>query len=161
MVVIVMGVSGVGKTTIGTALASALGWRFLDADDVHPTANIEKMRAGVPLTDADRAPWLERLRSLVADALARGEDVVLACSALRKAYRERLTVDPSRQRWVYLQVPSEVLQQRLLQRKGHYMPVTLLASQLATLELPEDALTVDASPSPEAVVASIRAGLGL
>lgn len=161
MVVIVMGVSGVGKTTIGVALAAALGWRFLDADDFHPTANIEKMRAGVPLTDADRAPWLERLREFIADALARGEDVVLACSALRHAYRERLTVDAARQRWVYLQLPPELLQQRLLQRKGHYMPVSLLASQLATLELPADALTVDATPPPEAVVASIRAGLAL
>jgi gluconokinase len=161
LVVIVMGVSGVGKTTIGTALAAALGWRFLDADDFHPPANIEKMRAGVPLTDADRAPWLEHLRSLISDALARGEDMVLACSALRHAYRERLTVDAARQRWVYLQLSPEQLQQRLLLRKGHYMPVSLLASQLSTLELPADALTVDAAPPPDAVVASIRAGLGL
>ena len=161
MIVIVMGVSGVGKTTIGVALAAALGWRFLDADDFHPTANIEKMRVGIPLDDADRAPWLERLRTLITDALARGEDVVLACSALRAAYRERLTVDPARQRWVYLQLSPELLQQRLGRRQGHYMPVSLLASQLATLELPADALTVDATPPPEGVVASIRAGLGL
>ena len=161
MVVIVMGVSGVGKTTIGVALAAALGWRFLDADDFHPASNIQKMSAGVPLTDADRAPWLERLRGLISDALARGEDVVLACSALRKAYRERLTVDAARQRWVYLHLSPELLQQRLGQRKGHYMPVSLLSSQLGTLELPVGALTVDAAPPPEAIVASIRTGLGL
>jgi gluconokinase len=161
LVVIVMGVSGVGKTTIGVALAAALGWRFLDADDFHPPDNIEKMRAGVPLTDADRAPWLYSLRELITGALARGEDLVLACSALRAAYRERLTVDPARQHWVYLHLSPELLQQRLFQRKGHYMPVSLLASQLATLEQPAGALTVDATPPPEAVVASIRAGLAL
>src|SRR5688572_4261923 len=112
MVVIVMGVSGVGKTTTSVALAAALGWRFLDADDYHPTSNVEKMRAGVPLTDADRAPWLERLREVITDFLARGENLVLACSALRAAYRERLTVDPARQRWVSLQLSPELLQQR-------------------------------------------------
>ncbi len=161
MVVIVMGVSGVGKTTIGVALAAALGWRFLDADDYHPATNIEKMRAGVPLTDADRTPWLAGLREVITDFLVRGEDLVLACSALRATYRERLTVDPAHQRWVYLQLSPELLQQRLFQRKGHYMPLSLLGSQLATLELPADALTVDATPTPEEIVASIRARLAL
>ena len=161
MVVIVMGVSGVGKTTIGEALAKSLGWRFVDADDLHPTANVEKMRAGIPLTDEDRAPWLARLRELLEDALARGEKLVLACSALRASYRKDLSVDPSRQRWVYLHLPSALLQQRMLHRKGHYMPVSLLASQIETLEPPRDALAVDATPPPERVVAAIRAGLGL
>src|SRR5690349_11196936 len=105
MVIIVMGVSGVGKTTIGKALASELGWRFLEGDDLHPAANVAKMAAGVPLTDEDRAPWLEQLRGLISQALAQGENVVLACSALRRSYRQRLAVDPARERWVYLTAP--------------------------------------------------------
>lgn len=161
MVVTLMGVSGVGKTTLGEALAEALGWRFLDADAFHPPANVEKMRSGIPLTDEDRAPWLARLRERLEDGLARGEHLVLACSALRESYREVLTVDPSRQRWVYLRLPPEHLQQRMSQRQGHYMPPSLLDSQLATLEPPGDALVVDATPPPEQLVATIRAGLGL
>jgi gluconokinase len=161
MVVIVMGVAGVGKTTIGRALAKALGWRFVDADDYHSPANVEKMRAGVPLTDADRAPWLEALRGLISGALPRGESLVLACSALRGAYRERLSVDPARERWVFLQAPRELIAQRLGTRVGHFIQPSLLDSQLATLEVPADALTVDATRPPEEVVAAIRAGLGL
>lgn len=161
MVVIVMGVAGVGKTTIGRGLAGALGWRFLDADDYHPPANVAKMHAGVPLTDADRAPWLETLRGLISEAHQRGEDLVLACSALRRSYRERLSVDPARQRWVYLQAPKDVIARRMGTRVGHFMQPSLLDSQLSTLEAPEDALTVDATPTPDEVVAAIRAGLGL
>lgn len=161
MVVMVMGVSGVGKTTLGEALAEALGWRFVDADAFHPPANIEKMRAGIALMDEDRAPWLARLRERLEEALARGEHLVLACSALRESYREALTVDPSRQRWVYLRLPPAHLRRRMRQRRGHYMPPSLLDSQLETLEPPRDALVVDAAPPPERVVAAIRAGLGL
>jgi gluconokinase len=119
------------------------------------------MAAGAPLTDEDRAPWLERLRGLIAQALERGEDVVLACSALRRSYRRRLTVDPVRIRWVYLAAPAELLASRLVERTGHFMPPGLLDSQLATLESPEDALVVDVTPEPAEVATQIRAELGL
>jgi gluconokinase len=161
VVIILMGVSGVGKTTVGMRLAAALGCSFRDADDFHVPESIAKMAAGVPLTDEDRWPWLARLRELIRGALESGENVVLACSALKKVYRERLTVDPTRERWVYLWAPREVIAQRLAARRGHYMPPTLLDSQLATLELSEDVLTVDASADPDAVVATILRELGL
>jgi gluconokinase len=161
VVIILMGVSGVGKTTVGKRLAEALGWRFLEGDDFHPPANVEKMAAGIPLTDADRLPWLERLRELVAEVLARGEDAVLACSALKRSYRQLLTVDPARVRWVYLWAPREVIASRLAARTGHFMPLTLLGSQLETLETPEDALQVDVTPGPDEVVATIRERLGI
>jgi len=161
MVIIVMGVSGVGKTTVGRALASELGWRFLEGDHLHPAANVAKMAAGVPLTEEDRAPWLEQLRGLISQALEQGEDVVLSCSALRRSYRQRLAVDPARVRWVYLTAPAEVIAERLRQRTGHFMPLSLLESQLATLEAPDDALVVDVTPGPTFVLAFIRAGLGL
>jgi gluconokinase len=161
MVIIVMGVSGVGKTTIGKALAGELGWRFLEGDDLHPAANVAKMAEGVPLTDEDRAPWLEQLRGLISQALEQGENVVLACSALRRSYRQRLAVDPARVRWVYLTAPAEVIADRLRRRTGHFMPPSLLESQLAALEAPDDALVVDVTPGPAEVVGFIRAGLGL
>lgn len=161
MVIILMGVAGAGKTTVGKRLAEELGWRFLEGDDFHPEPSVAKMAAGVPLTDEDRAPWLERLRGLITQALERGEDVVLACSALRRSYRQRLTVDPARIRWVYLTAPAALLASRLVERTGHFMPPSLLDSQLATLEAPEDALVVDVTPGPAEVATQIRAGLGL
>lgn len=159
MVIILMGVTGVGKTTLGKRLAEALGWRFLEGDEVHPPANVAKMAAGVPLTDEDRAPWLRRLRELIAEALERGEDMVVACSALRQSYRRLLTVDPSRVRWVFLNAPPALINRRLLERQGHFMPASLLDSQFATLEAPEDALEVEVTPGPAEVIATIRAGL--
>ncbi len=156
-----MGVSGAGKTTVGQRLAAALGWRFRDADDLHSRENVAKMAAGIPLTDEDRAPWLAALRDVVRRALESGEDLVLACSALKRSYRELLTVDTARQRWVYLWAPREVLAERLARRRGHYMPTTLLDSQLATLEVPEGALAVDVSPDPDTVVATLLRGLEL
>ena len=161
MVIIVMGVSGVGKTTVGQRLAGALGWRFRDADELHPPENIAKMSAGLALGDEDRWPWLERLRELIRGALESGEELVLACSALKRTYRERLTVEPARQRWVHLEAPPELIARRLAERRGHYMPATLLESQLAALEAPEEALRVDVSAGPDVVVATILQGLGL
>jgi gluconokinase len=161
MVIILMGVAGAGKTTVGKRLAGELGWRFVEGDDFHPERNVAKMAAGEPLTDEDRAPWLERLRELIAQALERGEDVVLACSALRRSYRQRLAVEPARIRWVYLTAPAALLASRLVARTGHFMPPSLLDSQLATLEAPEDALVVDVTPGPGEVVTRIRTGLGL
>jgi gluconokinase len=161
VVIILMGVSGVGKTTVGVRLAATLGWRFRDADDFHAPESIAKMAAGIALTDEDRWPWLARLREFIRSALESGEDVVLACSALKKAYRERLTVDSTRERWVALWAPRDVIARRLAARRGHYMPPALLDSQLATLEVAEDALKVDVSADPDMVVAHILRELGL
>jgi gluconokinase len=145
VIIILLGVSGSGKTTVGKALGTLLGWSFLDADDYHPEANVAKMSRGEPLTDADRAPWLEILRTEIAARLARNEDAILACSALKKAYRQKLQVDPARVRFVYLKVPPALLQKRLKQRKGHFMQASMLRSQLATLEepMPSEALTIE------------------
>ncbi|MCU1416314.1 MAG: gluconokinase [Schumannella sp.] len=148
-----MGVSGSGKTTVGELLAAALGLRFADADALHPAANVAKMAAGIPLTDDDRWPWLDA----VGQVLARG-DVVVACSALRRAYRNRLRVAAPAFALVYLKGDREVLADRMGRRPGHFMPVTLLDSQLATLEPPqpdEHALTFDvALPADEIVAAA-------
>ncbi|MBZ4422943.1 gluconokinase [Myxococcus sp. RHSTA-1-4] len=161
MVVIVMGVSGAGKTTVGHGLAAALGWRFLDADDLHSESNRAKMAAGVPLTDEDRWPWLWMLSGVIGEALRQGGGLVVACSALKESYRKVLEVDPARVRWVYLDAPREVLARRLALRRGHFMPPSLLDSQLATLEVPTGALRVDVSSPVSEVVARIREGLGL
>jgi gluconokinase len=161
MVVILMGVSGAGKTTIGRLLAHTLGWRFLEGDDFHPPANVAKMHAGVPLTDEDRAPWLETLRGVLAEAVARGENVVLACSALRERYRQVLSVDPAQVRWVYLQGAPALIAKRLAARRGHFMPASLLDSQFNVLEEPREALGVDVSQGMQAVLDTIRAGLRL
>ncbi|MFY0526265.1 gluconokinase [Archangium gephyra] len=159
VVVIVMGVSGSGKTTVGQRLAAALGCHFRDADDFHSPENIAKMTARIPLTDEDREPWLAVLRELLENTLAAGEDLVLACSALKRTYRERLTVDAALQRWVYLQAPRELIAERLKARRGHYMPAAMLDSQLAALEVPEDALRVDASADPDTMVALLLKAL--
>jgi gluconokinase len=145
VIIILLGVSGSGKTTVGKALGTLLGWSFLDADDYHPKANVAKMSRGEPLTDADRAPWLEILRTEIAIRLARGEEAILACSALKKAYRQQLQVDPAQVRFVYLKVPPELLQKRLEQRKGHFMKPSMLRSQLETLEepMPSEALVIE------------------
>jgi gluconokinase len=159
-----MGVSGAGKTTIGQLLASALGWNFVDADDYHPADNVEKIRNGTPLTDADRAPWLETLRTLIANWIAAGKNTVLACSALKQSYRQALQVGPEVEveiKIVYLKSTPEILRQRLRARRGHFMTERMLASQLAALEAPEDAVTVDADRPPAEVVTEIRARLTL
>ncbi|MBU8895915.1 gluconokinase [Corallococcus sp. M34] len=161
MVVTLMGVSGSGKTTVGRVLAQRLGWRFVDADDLHPPENVRKMASGQPLTDEDRGPWLARVTARVTDALSSGEDLVLACSALRASYRSRLTVDSARQRWVSLYAPREVIVKRLFERTGHFMPPALLDSQLALLEAPADALVIDVTPPPDDVAKAIIDGLKL
>jgi gluconokinase len=155
MVVIMMGVAGSGKTTVGKLLASQLGWTFADADDYHSAANVEKMRSGIPLTDADRAPWLESLRSLIASWIAAGTNAVLACSALKDDYRQRLRVGPD-VRFIYLKGERALLEERMHTRHGHFMAERMLASQLAALEEPEDAVVVDVDRSPEEIVAEIR-----
>jgi gluconokinase len=161
VIILVMGVAGAGKTTIGRLLAEALGFAFADADAFHPAANVAKMSRGMPLTDADRAPWLDALASAIDQWIAGGCSVVLACSALRQSYRRRLLRDPWRTRLVYLKASPELLRARLEQRVGHFAKSDLLKSQLDTLEEPDDAVTVDVTAPPEAVVAAVRAGLGV
>jgi len=160
MVILLMGVSGSGKTTVGMLLAQQLGWQFADADDYHSAANKDKMRHGIPLTDADRAPWLANLRSLIAGWIADGTNAVLACSALKQSYRDELQVGDA-VRVVYLKVSPEILSQRLLERKGHYMKQDMLDSQLATLEEPQHAFVIDGSKSPPEIANDILQQLGL
>lgn len=159
-VVVIMGVSGVGKTTVGRALAQRLGWPFRDADAFHPPANVEKMRRGEPLDDADRAPWLDALHRAMADHLERGEPAVFTCSALKRAYRDRLARPPaSNLFWVHLKGEPDLIEARLRSRRGHFMNAGLLRSQFGALEEPGDALTLDVSEPPEHLAETIAAQL--
>jgi len=155
-----MGVAGVGKTTVGRLLAAELGWTFIDADEFHPASNVEKMRRGDALTDDDRTPWFEKLRDLVRALLEERKSAVMACSALKSAYRNYLLVD-DQVRLVYLRGDYSVVEDRLKERKGHYMNPSLLESQFATLEEPERAITIDVAASPEVIVQRIREELGV
>ena len=161
MIVILMGASGAGKTTVGRALAAAAGWTFYDADDLHPAANVEKIRHGTPLTDDDRTPWLALLRELIAELSGRGANAVLGCSALRKAYRSMLVEHVPDVRWVFLRVSPELLRQRLTARTGHFAGPAILADQLRTLEEPADALVVDADKPVQAIVVEICSALAI
>ena len=155
--IIVMGVSGSGKSTIGTLLAEALGWPFADADGFHPVANVAKMAAGQPLTDADRWPWLDAIAAHIGASRTAGQPVVVACSALRRAYRERLRAGHGDLIFLHLAGAPEVIATRQAARQGHFMPPSLMASQFATLEDPAaeaDAVTVSVSASPHEVVAA-------
>jgi gluconokinase len=156
-----MGVTGAGKTTIGRALATSLGWEFHDGDDLHSEANKRKMHQGIALDDADRAPWLRALRKLIEAMLTEGRDGVVACSALKQSYRDQLVVDRNSVKLVYLKVSEQVIAERLRKRSGHFMNPDLLQSQFDTLQEPADAIVVDASVAPEAIVNAIRARLGL
>jgi gluconokinase len=158
MIVVLMGVSGSGKTTVGDALARSLGWPFRDADDFHPPGNVAKMAAGIPLTDDDRWPWLDAMAAAMRHILAEGGNAVFACSALRQVYRDRL-VAAGDVRFVYLAGDYDTIAARLAQRRHRYMPPSLLASQFATLEPPADALVIDIRDSVEAQVARIAAAL--
>ncbi len=160
MVILLMGVTASGKTTVGRALATELGWRFADGDDYHSAANIAKMRAGIALTDEDRAPWLESLRKAILAWLAAGENVVLACSALKASYRDILLVS-SDVKLVYLRASKELIAARLASRRGHYMNPKLLDSQFETLEEPQNGLTIDAGLPVNQILNRIRAVLGI
>ena len=160
MIAIVMGVTGSGKTLVERLQAQQLGWEFADADDFHPQANVEKMERGIPLNDEDRRPWLERLRVQITDWIANGQSAVLACSALKRTYRQELSVGPE-VRFVYLKGSPELIRQRLRLRRGHFADEKILAGQFADLEEPETAVTVDIAQTPEKIVAEIREGLGL
>ena len=160
LVVVLMGVAGSGKTTIGRKLAAAWGANFYDADDFHSPTNVAKMRRGVPLTDADRKLWLEALRELVRACLQRDERSVLACSALKAKYRAYLVID-ERVQLVYLKGDFALISKRLARRRGHFMKADLLASQFAALEEPRSALRVDVAASPAEIVKTIKERLQL
>jgi gluconokinase len=160
VVVLLMGVAGSGKTTVGEKLAQALGWSFRDADDFHPPANVAKMSAGTPLSDADRAPWLAAIRAHITATLNRGECGVVTCSALKQSYRAAAIPDPARVKLVHLAGDFDLILDRMNQRE-HFMKPEMLKSQFATLEPPDAALTVDITRTPEAIVAEIRRELGL
>lgn len=159
LIIAVMGVAGSGKTTIGTKLADAIQCAFLEGDSLHSTENIDKMSRGVPLTDADRARWLEAIHVRILEAFERGLDLVVGCSALKQRYRARLAKDVPIS-WVYLKGPPAVIRARLEDRPSHFMKVGMLASQFAALEEPSDALVVDISAPPSAIVEHILSTLG-
>ena len=161
MIIILMGVSGSGKTTIGARLAQALGWPFYDGDQFHPPANIAKMQQGMPLTDADRWPWLHALRAHIETCIHQGVSAVLTCSALKQAYREHLVIHEATVKLVYLKGDYDLIHERLAQRHGHFMPPGLLASQFAALEEPEQGVVVDIGDPPATIVALMRAQLGV
>ena len=161
MVILLMGVSGSGKTTIGRLLAQDLGWPFYDGDDFHPQANIDKMRQGIPLTDDDRDSWLTALRHQIDTLIADRQSAVLASSALKQAYRDHLGSDRSEVRFIYLKGDYALIRQRLQERQGHFMKADLLVSQFATLEEPKGVPAIDIAQEPEAIVGSIKRALGL
>jgi len=160
MIVIVMGVVGSGKTTVGKLLAQSMGWEFADADDFHPASNVEKIRDGIPLTDADREPWLDLLHAKIIGWIEQVQSAVLACSALKQIYRAKLDVGPE-VRFVYLQGTANLIASRLELRRGHFANDSILASQFADLEEPQYALTIEISQTPEEIVNEIRKQLAL
>jgi gluconokinase len=162
MVIVIMGVSGSGKTTVGKLLATALGWPFYDADDFHPAANIEKMRQGIPLMEADRVPWLAALHNLIDTMLLHDQQGVVACSALTRLDRQELLGGERGVRIVYLHGSYELIRQRLEARHGHFFHADLLASQFQTLEEPSgDVLQVNVDQTPQAIVDEIISRLEL
>lgn len=166
LALVVMGVSGSGKSSVGKALAAATGYDFVDADDLHPAANVAKMRGGTPLTDEDRWPWLAAVTGAIEERLARGDGIVIPCSALKRVYRDRLRGAGPGVRFVHLDGSEELIGSRLARRAGHFFDRRLLASQFATLEVPHpevepDVLSVDAAVSVATVVARVTAALGL
>ena len=163
MVAVIWGVAGVGKTTVGQLLAQELGWKFYDGDDFQPGSNIEKMRKGEPLTDEDRQPWLQRLRELIEKSLATNENAVLACSALKKRYRDQLRASPN-VIFVLLRGSRSQIAEQLKNRRGHYFDPKLLESQFADLEepeLPEDSFVVQVQADPRELVSEIKMKTGL
>jgi gluconokinase len=158
-VIVIMGVAGAGKTTVGQALAGALGWSFLDADAMHRADDVARMRDGVPMTDETRLPWLDRIRARLEAQAAAGKATVLACSALKQSYRDRLWHGPGRIDFVYLKGDPALYDRRLRARPDHFMKAEMLESQLTALEEPREALVIDAALPVDAIVAKIRAAL--
>ncbi|MEP6601910.1 MAG: gluconokinase [Nitrospirota bacterium] len=161
MVLIVMGVAGAGKTTVGRLLAEELSWTFRDADEFHPASNIEKMSCAIALEDADRTPWLAAMRAAIETWLRENTNAVLTCSCLKAAFRQTLVVDPAQVRFVYLKGSFDLIEARLHQRTHHYLKAQLLQSQFAILEEPQDAIIVDVSDPPAVIATTIRKALGI
>lgn len=163
VIVLLMGPAGSGKTTVGKLLAAKLSWDFVDGDDFHSPANIAKMARGAGLSDEDRLPWLQSIHDAMLQWLGQGQNVVLACSALKRSYRELLGVHSNAKdiKLIYLKGTFDLLRERLHSRKGHYANEQLLSSQLSDLEEPADALTIDAARSPEEITSEIEERLGL
>ena len=156
-----MGVSGAGKTTVGKLLALDLGWSFYEGDDLHPRSNVVKMAQGIPLTDEDRQPWLGRIRLLIDDLVSRGESGVIASSALKQAYRDQLVGDEDDVKLVYLKGEFQLISERLEERQDHFMKSGLLESQFSAMEEPDEAVTMDVTTAPEAIVVAVKKALGL
>jgi gluconokinase len=160
MIIVITGVTGSGKTTIGRLLAAQLQWKFYEGDDFHPSVNIEKLKRGAPLDDEDRLPWLRAIRDTIRAAIDRGENAVIACSALKESYRRMLRIN-AEVVLIHLQANPELIDERLKHRTGHFMNPSLIQSQFETLEQPEAALQIDAGLSPGEIVRLIRDRLWL
>lgn len=160
MIILITGVTGSGKSTIGRLLAAQLQWKFYEGDDFHPSVNIEKLKRGAPLDDEDRLPWLTAIRETIRAAIDQGEDAVIACSALKESYRRMLRINADVV-LIHLQANSELIDERLKHRTGHFMNPALIRSQFETLEQPEAALQIDASLAPREIVRTIRDRLSL
>jgi gluconokinase len=163
MILILMGVTGSGKTTIGSKLARELGWEFHDGDNFHSSSNIAKMKQGIPLTDEDRLPWLLAIQEFMKQCLKRGRNVIIACSALKKEYRKLLLMGEPGVQFVHLKGSIDIIRDRMEKRKGHYMNPKLVDSQFATLEEPleTEALSFDVAEDPDAISSKIKAALNL
>ncbi len=161
MIILLMGVAGAGKTTVGALLADDLGWPFYDGDAFHPVANVEKMRQNVPLTDADRLPWLTVLRRLIDDLVRQETSAVVTCSAIKQAYRDQLLDGPGDVRLVFLKGDFALIQERMQERRGHYFKADLLRSQFDALEEPASGLVIDIAQPLEAIIQQIRQALGV
>jgi gluconokinase len=160
MIIVLIGVTGSGKSTVGRLLARQLGWKFYEGDDLHPAANLQKMRRGLPLTDEERKPWLKAIQNAIRAAVENRENVVIACSALKESYRNMLQVE-GEVIFVYLKANSPLIQQRLKKRTGHFMNPVLIQSQFDTLEEPNQAVQIDAGLTPAEIVQLIRHRLAI
>lgn len=160
MFIVIIGVTGAGKSTVGRRLAEELGWRFFEGDDYHPAANIEKMKGGIALSDGDREAWLGRLAEIIAEQSRLGENGALACSALKRSYRARLR-EAGPVVFVHLKVAPSVIQERLRQRKNHFMNPALIDSQFAALEEPKNAIVVEATLPTDEIIRSVRQALAI
>ena len=161
MIIVLMGVSGAGKTTVGKLLALDLGWTFYEGDDLHPRSNVVKMAQGIPLTDEDRQPWLQQIRLLINDLISRGQNGVIASSALKQAYRDQLVEDDDDVKLVYLKGEYPLIFARLEERQDHFMKGGLLESQFLAMEEPDRAVIIDVTWEPEEIVTAVKQALGL